>query len=425
MKLLDLETWQELGQSLARHPTRTLLTGAGVCWGMFLLVVMVAFGRGLQHGVMKGLSEYATQAVWIWPERTTMAHEGQLPGRRLTIHPRDLEGLRRDVPGIAAMSPRNSAGSDDETPVAVHRGARRGSFVVTGEGDEVISIRPMRVDEGRFISPLDVVHARKVAFLGSQVRRRLFEPDEDPIGASIVVRGVELVVAGVFHLERTGEDAAEQENGIILPWTTVAKVYGPRDRLGAVAILARDGVDPLEVELGARRWLARRYGVHPEDHTAFDGWNPRAEVVEMQALFGGIEVLLWAVGACTLLAGAFGAGNVVMVAVRERTAEIGLRKALGATNGDVVSQIVLESVGLTLVSGYLGLVLGVFATRAVGVVLAALPEDDRPSMAFTPVVDADVTLLGLAVLVFAGLVASWLPARAGASIAPAHALQRE
>lgn len=425
MRLLDVQAWGELAQSLRRHPWRTSLTGLGVAWGMLMLVVMLAFGRGLHEGVMRSLGEYTAQTVWIWPERTSLAHAGRGPGRTLSIRIDDLSALEHGLAGLAALSPRNHLGRDDDAPVAVTQGERHGSFAVSGEDFDMTTMRAIEVDRGRWMNPLDVAERRKIAFIGAKVHAQLFGPDEPAVGQAIEIGGVEFTVGGVFRLRRKGSNAERQEHGIIVPWTTLAQTFGPRDRVSSVAMLADARSDPRDLATAAQALLGRRHQVHPDDRVAFDTWSTYEDAHRFETLFSGLELLVWIVGGFTLFAAALGVGNVMLVAVRERTAEIGLRKALGCTRADVVGEVVLEAMVLTVSAGALGLLAAVTFVETASGILCALPPEQRVSMLASPHVDLPIALAGLGLLCAAGLAASYVPAKAAANIQPATALQTE
>ncbi|MEM9454524.1 MAG: ABC transporter permease [Myxococcota bacterium] len=422
MRLFDRESWAEVAQSLRRHRVRTLLTAFGVAWGMFMLVVMLAFGRGLQAGVLGTLGDYTANSVWIWPGRTNLAHAGHGPGRRVSIDIEDLEPLSR-LEGLVALSPRTDPPRPDRR-ITARRGSHHGSFRLSGEDFDLIRMRPLALDEGRLLNPRDIAKQRKVAALGAQVHEQLFDDHESAVGETIEVSGIEFTIIGVYHARQRGGEE-QQDSTIIIPWTTLAHSFGPRDRVGSVALLAEPGSNPELLANEARRLLARRHQVHPDDDMAYEMWSSYRDTRRFLDLFRAIEVLIWIVGGFTLFAGAMGVGNVTLISVRERTREIGVRKALGATTGAIVTQVVLEAMTLTLIAGYLGMVVGVGLIDVVGGLLAAMPADQRPAGLAPPVVDPMTAGLGLAVLCVVGLVASAMPAKAAAAVEPALALQTE
>jgi putative ABC transport system permease protein len=422
MRVLDGETWAEIVQTLKRNHVRTLLTAFGVAWGMFMLVVMLAFGRGLQVGVLATLGDYTAHSVWIFPGRTTLAHAGHGPGRPVTIDIEDLEHLSR-LEGLVALSPRTDPPTPDQR-ITARRGSRHGQFRLSGEDFDLVRMRPLSLDEGRLLNPHDITEQRKVAALGAQVHEQLFGPHESAVGETIEIAGVEFTIIGVYHArQREGEE--EQDSTIIIPWTTLAQSFGPRDRVGSVSLLAEPGSNPELLAIEARRLLARRHQVHPDDDIAYEMWSSYRETQRFLDLFRALEVLIWIVGSFTLFAGAMGVGNVMLISVRERTREIGVRKALGATSGAIVTQIVLEAMTLTLVAGYLGMIAGVGLIDVVGGLLEAMPADQRPGGLAPPVVDPMTAVIGLAVLCVVGLIGSAMPAKAAAAVQPALALQTD
>ncbi|MEM6293079.1 MAG: ABC transporter permease [Myxococcota bacterium] len=427
MRLLDRDTWVEVAQSLGRHRVRTLLTALGVVWGMFMLVVMLAFGAALQTGILRSMGGLAAGTAFVWPSRTTMSYRGRAPGRFVSIDIDDLAAIEQGVPGLVAVSPFNRVGVRDDAQTLVTRHGTKIGAEVLGESDAMHEIRPTKIVAGRLMNPLDVTQRRKVAFMGRRAHRKLFgdAPPQDAVGAAIAVEGIEFTVVGVFAIERSDDDAAEQERSVVIPWTTLARTFGPKDRVDSVAIRAAAGVDSVHAAKQVQALLRRRHAVHPDDALAYELWSFDAEAANVRSLFVGIEALVWIVGGATLLAGALGVANVTFVTVRERTREFGLRKALGATSSTIVVQVMLEAMVLTVGAGYLGVLLAAATVEVVAAVLASLPIDQRPEMLASPVVELGTAFAGLVVLCVAGLVASFLPSRAAASVDPARVLQAE
>ncbi|MCO4747115.1 MAG: ABC transporter permease [Proteobacteria bacterium] len=416
--MFDLDRWTEIGDALRKNKLRTALTALGVFWGMFMLVVMLGFGNGLENGVKGSMMRFTTNVVYVWGERTTMAYRGFQPGREVDFTNADIAAIRR-VPGVEYVAPRNQLGGHRSSNV-IRRGSKTGSYQVLGETPDFFKISPRILVSGRFINPLDLEEKRKTAVIGQQVAAELFEPGEDPVGHYISVQGGSFLVVGVFRMA-SNDDRSDRENSTIhVPFSTFQHVFNYGERVSWFAIGADDDTSAGDLEDRVRAELADRHHVHPDDPEGIGGFNSEREFGKVSKLFGGIRFFVWFVGVMTLAAGVVGVSNILLIVVKERTKEIGLRRALGATPFSVVSMIVQEAVTLTAVSGYAGLVAGVALLEVASM---ALGEDSGPMS--QPGVDLSTALAAGVVLLFAGALAGVIPARNAAAISPVEALHSE
>jgi putative ABC transport system permease protein len=423
--MIDIDRWQEIWGTLRRNRLRAALTACGVFWGIFMLIVMLGFGHGLREGVRRGMAGFASNSMYVWPQRTSMPHEGLAPGRFVRLTLQDAEAVRAGVRGITVVAPRNELGGGRRGTANVHRGGKTGSFRVAGEISEIQQIQPVILEAGRFLNPLDLAERRKVAVIGHGVREQLFGPDEDPIGASVEVRGAYFMVVGVFRSPQTGDEAERHNTTLFIPLTTYNGAFGSGERVGNFAILADDGVPSSRVEADVLALLGRRHHVHPDDRQAFGSFNADREVRKITGLFDAIQLVIWFVGVVTLIAGVIGVSNIMLIVVKERTREIGVRKAVGATPASIILQIVQESTALTGVAGGVGLMFGVTALELVGLMMDSLPPGQQPSMFARPEVDITVAVAATVVLVIFGALAGVLPARHAVNIKPVEALRDE
>lgn len=415
---LDPDTWQELGDALRASPLRTLLTMAGVFWGTLVLVLMLGFSDGLESATKQTVGTTSTNAVFLWGGRTRLPYRGRPPGRWVTYETADLPALAA-VPGIRYLAPRNQLGGyRDGTPIV--RGAHAGAFQVMGDVPDMAHILTVRFDGGRFVSQIDVRDARKVAVIGREVWKNLFPEGEDPIGEYIAIRGVFFQVVGLFHSESGDDDGDRADSTIHVPFTTFSRTFNTGDQIGWFAIAGDDDVSGAELETRVKKVLAERHDIHPDDEDALGSYNSQEDFDRVQGLFRGIRGLTWIVGTATVLSGAIGVSNVLMIVVRERTREIGLRRAIGATATMIVIMIVQEALLMTGVAGCLGLVVGVAVVELVGFAVGP----GNPSFG-QPHVEPLAALAGGALLLVAGLVASVLPAQRAVAIEPVAALRAE
>jgi putative ABC transport system permease protein len=417
--MLDLDAWQEIWATLRKNKLRAVLTACGVFWGMFMMMVLLGLGTGLERGVVRSLGGMALHSVYVWSQRTSMPYRGLQPGRYVRFSNRDIESIAR-VPGVSHVAPRLQLGGwrDGQN---ISRGAKTGNFNVTGDVPEFARVEPMVLRSGRFLNPRDVQEQRKVAVLGEQVTQQLFEPGESPLGKYVQIKGVNFLVVGEVKSLKAGDEGEKLSANVFIPFSTFQAAFNQRDRVGWFVLGAEPGYDANSVEQAVKRALAETHRIHPSDVQAFGSFNAADKFEKIEGLFRGIRSFVWLVGALTLGAGMLGVSNILLITVKERTREIGVRKALGATPGAIVRMIVKESVVLTMLAGYLGLVAAVAALEGFAGVLAGLP--DAPVS--RPDVDLRAALLSQCLLIAAGLIAAIMPARHAARIHPVEALRSE
>lgn len=419
--LFDLDHWQEIKAALLRNRLRTFLTAFGVFWGIFLLMIMLGSGSGLHNGVMRGFEGGATNSFYVWTQRTQKPYAGMPAGRPVRLLNGDVQAIRDKVPEVAVVAPRNQLGGF-QGGNNVTRGRKSGAFSVMGDHPEIRLIQGLRIETGRFLNPLDLEATRKVAVIGTRVRDLLFERGEDPIDQSIVINGVYFQVVGVFRSAQSGDDAERDTQTIFVPFTTFQRAFNFGDRVGWLAIISKPETPASVAEEKVLTLLKARHRVAPDDIRAFGHFNLEEEYQKVRGLFTGIRYLVWLVGVGTLAAGAIGVSNVMLIIVKERTKEIGIRRAVGAQPSAIVAQIVVESVMLTAIAGYLGLVAGIAVMEIVG---RLLPAGDGARMFVNPDVGVGEALRALAVLMGAGLLAGLAPAQRALQVSPIVALRSE
>jgi putative ABC transport system permease protein len=306
----------------------------------------------------------------------------------------------------------------------VVRKDKTGAFSILGEYPAWNLIDPMEIPKGRFLNEIDIDQKRKVAVIGSRVQELLFEKDEDPMGQYIRIQGVFFQVVGTFKPLNTNINfGGEKEQSIFIPFTTLQKTYNYGDVVGWFSITSKEGVPSAVVEEKALQILARRHTISPDDKEAFGHFNLQKEFDQMNGLFGGIAGLIWIVGTGTLLAGVIGISNIMLVIVKERTKEIGVQRALGATPANIMTQIITESIFLTSFAGYFGLVAGVGVVEAINYALIKFGANNE--MFKNPEVDFNIAVTALIVLVISGAFAGLIPARRAVRIRPIDALRDE
>ena len=417
--MFDFDQWQEIFSTLNRHKLRTLLTAFGVFWGIFLLVLLLAVGRGIEKGVYANFGDLARNSFFIWGERTQLPYKGLNPGRWIRLTNEDVAALRQNVPEIQYLAANYYLGA-----VSSNRGNKSGSFEVIGQLPDSVQIEALRL-QGRFLNAVDIAEYRKVAVIGQSVKNALFG-EEAPFGQYLNLKGSFFQVVGVFtpKTSRGGERDSER---ILIPLTTLQRTFQrgeqSSDRIHNLAVVVASNASAAAIETRTKELLKRRHAVAPDDNRAIGSWNAGKMFENLQNLFRGIRVFLWVVGAGTIVAGIVGVSNIMLIIVKERTREIGIRKALGATPFAIVSSILQEAIFLTAVSGYLGLTASVGLIELAGYLMDKFQLQsayfDNPEIEFTAAIVATI-LLGLT-----GAAAGFIPARHAAAINPIEALRSE
>jgi putative ABC transport system permease protein len=375
-------------------------------------------GKGLENGARKSLGNMMARSVFIWTQRTSLPYRGLQPGRYLRMRNDDIKALKQ-VPGVEYVAPRLQLGGWREG-VDLVAGTKSGNFTVMGDMPEFRYVEPFTLLRGRFLNQRDVDDQRKVIVLGDQVRNVLFG-DQNPLGPYVKVKGVYLMVVGEITTDKTGDDGDRVHAAAFVPFSTFQQAFNQRDRVGWFALTTKANAPPEVVENAAKSTLQARHSVHPQDQDAIGSYNAAEQIAKVEGLFSGLRAFVWFVGTLTLLAGVLGVSNILLITVKERTRELGVRKALGATPWVIGSMVLKEAVVLTSLSGYLGLVAGVAALEGLGKVIERLPNAPLNQ----PEIDLKVALGAMLVLVLSGTLAGVVPARHAARISPVEALRTE
>lgn len=420
--MFDREKWQEIFTTLKQHKLRTSLTAFGVFWGIFMLTVLLGAGKGLENGVIENFKEIPN-SVWIWSQgRTQIPYQGLPIGRQIRLEPEDVEAIRNNVASVDKIYDQNSVGIWGGSPAYTVYESNNGSFSVQGTHAGMANIHQQKIILGRYINEIDDLKRRKTAIIGTRVKDILFEPGEDPLGKHITISGISFQVVGVYKSSSTNPDSSEEEK-IYIPNDTLRYSFNQVAWVGSFIVIPKPGIHAAVAEQEVKQFLFERKKIDPNDFGVLGSFNLQSEFEKIYGLFTGINVFSWIVAIGTIMAGAIGVGNIMLIVVKERTREIGLRKALGATPVSVVSMIVQEAVFITAIAGYFGLVVGVFLLEGIAKIMSAAGADG--GMFRNPEVDFSTALMALIVLVISGVLASLLPAAKAAAVNPIVALQDE
>ncbi len=415
--MFDRDRWGEIWNTLSRNKLRSFLTMFGVGWGIFMLVVMLGMGNGLSNAVMGGFKDFATNTCFIWTMPTTKPFAGFQRGRDFNFDNADIGIIRRNVAGIDICSPQLQLGGWQGGNNVTYKN-RTAAFSIYGSEPEIIQVEALDIAQGRFLNRADLNEQRKVCVIGRQAVDRLFE-QEDPLGRYLKVNGVYFQVVGVTRKRSSAEMGENPEAKIYVPFTTFQKTFNSMNIVHWFTIVGRPGEDVARIESEVKRLMARKHKVDPTDESAFGSFNLQDMYNRMNGLFTGIAALSWVVGIFSLLAGIIGISNIMLVSVKERTKEIGIRRSIGATPRRITGQIVLEALTLIFIAGYFGLLAGVGVLEAVN---AAMGDSDffkRPG------VDIRVALVAFSAMLAFGLLAGLFPALRALKIKAVDALRAE
>ena len=411
-----LDGLQEILYTLRQNKLRTLLTAFGVFWGIFMLILLLGFGRGMQNGVMEDFGSDVLDFVMVWGGDTSVAYRGMGLARRVQLDQSDIEAIKQQVSGVRIISGEGSTPNGSVT-----FDGKNASAGIHGSPDEYFRVKEdVPFNFGRKPNRFDVDETRKVVVIGTVVADRLFAPGVDPVGKEIRVKDVVMKVTGVFYDKGNRGNNSER---VFMPLSTYRKLYGSGERVDMIWLRPEKGIDGFEFEKNVVALLKRRHDVSPDDNRGIRSFNMAMPAQRVNGLFTGITVFIWFVGLGTLTAGIVGISNIMILTVKERTREIGVRKALGATPFSIVSTLLLESALVTSVAGYVGLVLGVglleliaFGLRSAG---ATLPYFMNPE------VDFQVAITAILLLIIVGILAGLMPAIRAARITPIEAMRAE
>ncbi len=417
--MFDLDKWKEIWSTLRANRLRTFLTAFGVFWGILMLMAMLGFGSAIQSGSKRQMKGMATNLLFTWGQTSTQPYDGLPTGRQVRFDTGDIDLLRR-LPGVEWLAPRLQLGGWQQGFNVSYEG-KTGSYTVYADYPEFKHIVSFEYDSGRFINEGDITDQRKVAVIGQAVRSELFPDDVDPIGKYLKISGVYFEIVGITKTLRTGQQGDQDSHTVFVPFTTLKSAFHTGDKVGYFAMTAKPDADGEELEREVREALAKKHRVAPDDHLAIGSFNMFVMFGKFQVFFIVLAAMSWIVGGMTLLAGVIGVSNIMLITVKERTKEIGVRKALGATPWSIVAMVMKESIVLTAIAGLLGVSAGVGLLALCDAIFSKIPDFPLGP----PEVALKTVLTAVAVLIGAGALGGIMPASHAASIRPIEALRTE
>ncbi|MFK7926333.1 MAG: ABC transporter permease [Bacteroidia bacterium] len=428
--MFDLDKWQEIFETIRRNRLRTILTGFSVGWGIFMLVLLLGAGKGLENGITREMSADAINSIFIFPGRTAEAYQGYKAGRRIRFTNDDYELVKREIPEVEYISSRFYISS---TTITSYQ-SNFGSFSIRCVHPGHQQVENTTMDKGRYLTDRDLKEHRKVAVIGRRVRDALFGEGVDPIGKEIKISNFAFTVVGVS--KESVADAGEEEV-IYLPITSAQRIFNGKNEINRIIFTMGDATlhESKDIARRVRRLFAERHHFDPKDRQAVWIRNNIEQYQEFINVMIGMRIFVWFIAIGTLMAGIIGVGNIMLIVVKERTKEIGIRKALGATPNSIIGLILQESVFITTISGYLGILLGIGTLELYnsGLWLEFFQrfnmlqgvDLDAIEIFHHPEIDLAVAFRAMILLVTAGAFAGLIPAYRAAKIRPIVALREE
>ena len=416
--MFSKDRWKEIIEVLTTNWFRTLLTAFGVFWGILILIILLAAGKGLENGIKTDFGDIATNTMFVWTRSTSKPYEGLPIGRSFSYTTEDVAAIWSKVPNLSFVSPRNQIGSNEPNVI---KGVNKGAYSIYGDYPEIIKQDPLNMISGRFINYLDIQERRKIVVIGTGVVQDLYEKDEPVIGSFLRVQGVNFKVVGVYKKQgNNGGQNAQKE--LYVPFTSFSSAFNRANKVGWMAITAEDGTPITEIKESIFSLLKKQHKIAPDDKRAVGHFDLFEEFSRVESLFGAMRFIAFFVGILVLLSGVIGVSNIMLIVVKERTKEIGIRRALGASPFSIKMQIMMESIFLTIISGMFGIVIGALFIFGINYVLDLSGPVD---MFKSPSVNVSVVLGALIILIISGLFAGFIPARSAIKVKPIEALRTE
>ena len=410
--LFDIDTWQELYDSISKNKLRTIVTIFGVGFGIFLLIVLLGSARGMENSFNKLFGSFATNSVFVWGQNTSKPFKGFQEGRRVQLSLTDAKKVEENIEGVEFVVPRNQNRAD------VVRNFLSGSFTVNGDYPLLDRVQKKKLVHGRFINQNDIDHNKKVIVISEDVYKQLFEKDKNPIGEFVQINTINFMIIGMFE---NGNVNVGPTSDMHIPFTTFQQIYNEGDKIGWMMITGKPEYDIKQIEEDAKLLLKNLNKIHPKDKRAFGSFNLGNEYAKITGFLTGMQFLTWFVGIATLIAGVFSIGNILLITVKERTKEIGVRRALGATPLEIKSQIIIEAVSLSLIASIIGVIFGGFIL----IIINHFWGQGDDATLINPSVSIGVVLTALLILIILGTLIGLIPAFKATSIKPIEALREE
>lgn len=419
--MFNRDRWKEILEVLTGNWFRTLLTAFGVFWGILILIILLAAGKGLENGIKQDFSGVATNTMFMWTQSTTMAYQGLPEGRNFNFKLEDVELIKRNVPDLRIVSPRNSLRGPSGVDNVIY-GTESGSYRVFGDYPEIIFQNSMYTAKGRFLNHNDIKEKRKVVVIGDGIRQDLYKEDEEVLGTYLKIQGVNFMVVGTYKEKSSNGGNQNAERQIFTPFTAFSQAFNRADNVGWMAITAKDGSSISNLKEDVIATVKESRKVHPNDERAIGFFDLYEQYNRVETLFSAMRWIAIIVGTLVLISGVIGISNIMLIVVKERTKEIGIRRALGEDPWSIKKQILMESIFLTIISGMSGITFGALFIYGINAILDSVGPVD---MFLNPSVSVGVVAGALLILIVSGLLAGFIPAQSAIKVRPIDALRTE
>lgn len=414
--IFDLDSFREIWQAISRNKTRSFLTGFGVLWGIFMYVTMMSAGNGIENGFMEGITDMQNNSLFVANSPTTVEYKGFNTGRLWSMNSDDVRAIKEKIPEVEYISGLVFASGSNH----ISKNDRSGQFAIRGNDEIYYNIETQPLVYGRYFNRLDLKEKRKICILGMKVYEQLFEPDVDPVGEMVSIDGIPYIVVGVVNPTGKISMGSEGVSTVYIPSTTLQQVYNYGNDIDIIMLTAYPHVDINDIERKVSNLMKERHMIAPEDETAVMTMNLQQIFLAFRYLFLGIDILIWIVGMGTLLAGVVGVSNIMLVSIKERTREIGIKRALGAKPSVIIIQIMSESMLLTFIAGFFGLFFGVILS-----VLLDSTLGNSSEMFSNPYISFSMAIIASAIILVSGALAGIIPARNALKVKPIDAIREE
>ncbi len=418
--MFDLDNWQEIWATITRNKFRSILTGLGVSWGLFMLILLVGVGNSFEGGILKNVDGFASNSCFFFTDRTSEPYKGYRKGRLWNMRNKDLTIIRQKAQSVELISPVLFGNSGDKNVV---NGQKSGSYGTRGVYPAHFQIEQQHILSGRLFNEIDIEDYRKVCIIGKEVYETLFQQGESPEGKYIRVNGIYFQVIGVIRPKSNASIGGDVESTVFLPFSTMQRAFNQGDTIHFLACTTKSGYIGTVVEEEVKSILRSAHDIAPTDEKAVRSFNIEKEFQMFNNLFTGINFLIWFVGGGALLSGIIGISNIMLVTVRERTREIGVRRALGAKPMTIVKQILGESFMLTAIAGFLGFFTGILLVELVNYAMTGNISDDV--FLIPPYVSFWTAIKAMIVLILAGILSGLMPAMRALSVKAIDAIRDE
>lgn len=408
--LFESDTWEEIYESIRKNKLRTIITITGVTWGVFLLVALLGSAKGMENKFNNIFGDFATNSVFIWGQNTSIPFKGFQKNKAVTLKMGDVNLIQNEIKDIEFVVPRNRKRG------IITNNFLSGSFFISGDFPLLDKVQKTKLTFGRFINEKDIQEKRKIILISEDVYKQLFKKDVEAIGENVLINQINFKVVGIFKVDNFGPSS-----DVYIPFTTFQQIFNTGEKIGWMMVTGKKNANIAQIEKDAKLLLKNVHKVHPKDKRALGSYNLGKEIAKTTNFLTGMQFLTWFVGIATLIAGTFAIGNILLITVKERTKEIGIRRALGATPLNIKRQIVLEAVSISLLAGVFGIISG-------GLVLIFMDKlwgQGEDSVILNPSVSIPIVLVAIIILTVFGTLIGLIPANRAVKIKPIEALSSE